>query len=296
VGWVTWKTSGMHCRARTVGVSLLGAAAVSAATLSSAIALEVRRAARLPLPTLDGIDASGTVAGLGDESVLRVVALGDSTLTGPGITDPSDIWLRRALHRLELEPTVEMISLAVGGSRVSDVLGCVNEAIDLRPDLVVVAVGSNDALHGTPVRRFAAQLDELLDRLTADVPVVAVANVGDLGNIARARAPLTTALRLRARVICRTIEQTVARHDRTVLLDVTPSNVAFRDPQVFGADLFHPSEIGHSIWAEAIKGDLRLAFDRLHAVRPPDSLDRTSDRVSTQHRAVIADRRSPVGG
>lgn len=253
----------MRCRRRSVGVGLLGAAAVGAATLSSAIALEVRRTTRLPLPTLEGIDASGTVHGQGGGPPLRVVALGDSTLTGPGLTDPSSIWLRRALHRLELEPTVEMISLAVGGSRVSDVLRRVQEAIELEPAMVVVAVGSNDALHATPNRRFAAQFDELLDRLTAAVPVVAVANVGDLGNIARARAPLTTALRLRGRIICRTIEQVVARHDGVVLLDVTPSNEPFRNPDVFGADLFHPSEIGHSIWADAIHADLRVAFHRL---------------------------------
>ncbi|MET0910253.1 MAG: GDSL-type esterase/lipase family protein [Ilumatobacteraceae bacterium] len=246
---------------------MLGAAAVSAVTLSSAIALEVRRATRLPLPTLEGIDASGTVDGRTDGPPLRVVALGDSTLTGPGISDPSNIWLRKALGRLELEPAVEMISLAVGGSRVVDVLARVPEAIELEPEIVVVAVGSNDALHGTPARRFAGQFDELLDRLTAHVPVVAVANVGDLGNIARARAPLTTALRLRARTVCRTIERTVARHDGVVLLDVTPSNGPFRNPDVFAADLFHPSEVGHSIWAETVAADLRVAFDRLHAGR-----------------------------
>ena len=129
--------------------------------------------------------------------------------------------------------------------------------------MIVVAVGANDALHGTPVRRFASQLDELLGRLTEAVPVVAVANLGDLGNIARARPPLTTALRLRARSICRTIEQVVARHDGVVLLDVTASDAPFRNREVFAADLFHPSEVGHSIWADVITADLRAAFDRL---------------------------------
>ena len=259
----------MRCRTRAVGVGLLGTAAAGAAIVSSAIALEVRRATHLRLPTLVGSDASGTVHGRADGPPVRVVALGDSTLTGPGIADPSNIWLRQALHRLELEPTVEMISLAVGGSRVADVLGRVQDAIDLHPSLVVVAVGANDALHGRPTRRFAAQFDELLDRLTAEVPVVAVANVGDLGNIARARAPLTNALRLRARIISRTIEQSVARHDGVVLLDVTRSNEPFRDPGVFGADLFHPSEVGHTIWADAIFADLRIAFDRLNVDTQP---------------------------
>src|SRR5918993_4890182 len=146
-------------RTRSVGVGLLGTAAVGAATLSSAIALEVRRAQRMPLPTLEGIDASGTVEGLGAGPPLRVVALGDSTLTGPGIADPSNIWLHRALHRLELEPTIEVISLAVGGSRVADVLTRVDEAIELQPSLVVVADGCHHALRRTPGRRLWAQLN-----------------------------------------------------------------------------------------------------------------------------------------
>ena len=57
----------------------------------------------------------------------------------------------------------------------------------------------------------------------------------------------------------------VARHDGAVLLDVTSSDAPFRNRDVFAADLFHPSEVGHSIWADAITRDLRAAFDRLTA-------------------------------
>jgi lysophospholipase L1-like esterase len=213
---------------------------------------------RRPLPSLAGIDASGLIGGSPSEP-LRVVALGDSTLTGPGIEDPLDIWLPRALARLDVPGGVELISLAVGGSRAADVLARVDEAIGLEPDLVVVAVGCNDVIHHTPIRRFGATLEELLTRLEASGAVVAVANVGDLGTIARLVWPLSRVVSVRSSSIRRAIETVAARHDGAVLLDVSASNAGFRDRRVFAADLFHPAAAGHALWAEAILPGLQRA-------------------------------------
>ena len=159
--------------------------------------------------------------------------------------------------------------MAVSGSRIADVAERLDEAIGLDPDLVVLAVGSNDAIRATPAQRFEARLDEVLSRLLDTAPVVAVANIGDLGNVARVRPPLDTVLRLRSRALCRRVERVVASHERAALLDVAETNEAFRDPNVFAADLFHPTEAGHSIWAEAALPGLRNAFDRLPS--PADS-------------------------
>ena len=45
-------------------------------------------------------------------------------------------------------------------------------------------------------------------------------------------------------------------------LDVTASNVGFRDRGVFAEDLFHPNEHGHALWAEAARPGLRDLLDR----------------------------------
>jgi lysophospholipase L1-like esterase len=212
------------------------------------------------LPSLDGHDASATVPGGNGDRPLRLVLLGDSTLTGPGLEGPHQVWLHRALAELELDIPVDVVSLAVGGSRVADVRRRVAEAIDERPDVVIVGVGSNDAIHGTPTRRFAVDLDGLIGDRLAEVPVVAVCNVGDLGNLARVPFPLTSVLRRRSATICRTIESVTARHPGAVLLDVTGSNLGFRDRSVFGADLFHPNDAGHALWASAAVPGLRSAL------------------------------------
>ncbi|MCU1353382.1 MAG: Secreted protein [Acidimicrobiales bacterium] len=243
------------------------AAAVKAASgvLAGAAVLiaEVVWVTRRRLPSLTGLDASGLVAGSGEGPPVRLIVLGDSTVTGPGLTRPDEIWLRRALVELELHHPVDVLSFAVGGSRVSDVRRGLDQALAIPADLAVVAVGSNDAIHATPTRQFARDLDDVVRRLLEHVPVVAVGNVGDLGNIARVPPPLKSVLRRRGRIICRQIEEVVARHSRAVLLDVTTSDAAFRDRSVFAPDLFHPSPVGHSHWARAAVPGLQATFQTL---------------------------------
>jgi len=211
------------------------------------------------LPSLAGLDATGPVPGRAPTGSrpIRLVALGDSTLTGPGLADPDHIWLRRSLLGLELEPTIDVVSLAVGGSRASNVRATVPRALAQDPDVVIVAVGSNDAIHGTSYRAFSESLDAILGALLEQVRAVGVCNVGDLGNVARVPMPLSSLLRQRSLAISRRIEAAVAVHDRAVLLDVTASNVGFRDRGVFAEDLFHPNERGHALWAEAAEPGLR---------------------------------------
>ncbi len=159
------------------------AAGVTAAAVGGLLA-ELLWTTRRNLPSLVGLDASGLVAAHRAGPPLRVVVLGDSTLTGPGLEDPDDIWVRQALADIELDQPVEVISLAVGGSRVADVHRRVDEALALEADVAVLAVGANDATHGTPPGRFEAELDEVVGTLLDKLPVVAVSNLGDLGNVA----------------------------------------------------------------------------------------------------------------
>ena len=228
-------------------VRLLPLAVVGAA---ATLAAEVAWVAHRRLPHLDELDASGL---LGDHpgEPLRVVAVGDSTLTGPGLRTPDEIWLRRAFAGIDIGRSVEIVSLAVGGDRVCDVRRRLEDSCELPADLAVLAVGGNDALHGTPARRFATDLDAVLETLLAQVSLVAVANIGDLGSIARIPPPLTRLARRRGRAFGRRIEDAVARHERTMLLDITSVDAHFRDRSLFSPDLFHPTSAGHSLWAQA---------------------------------------------
>lgn len=247
--------------------AVLGA---STALLAGSIAMlgaEVLWTARRRLPSLQGIDASGPIPGTDPDGhdPIRLVALGDSTLTGPGLTDPDDIWLRLSLADLRLARSVDVVSLAVGGSRAADVRAIVPDALALEPDVVVVAIGSNDAIHGTGFRAFTDALDTVVAALLTEARAVAVCNVGDLGNVARVPMPLSSLLRQRSLAISRRTAAVVAAHDGAELLDVRASDVGFRDRGVFAEDLFHPNRAGHALWAQAAEAGLRAALAGLDA-------------------------------
>jgi len=232
------------------------------------ITAEVLWAAHRRLPVGAEVDASGVLGADRTGPPVRVVVLGDSTLTGPGLTSPDDLWVRQALSALDLDRPVELVSFAVGGSRVGDVRRRLDEALAVDAHAVILSVGSNDAIHGASARRFAADYNSLLTELLSRVQVVAVTNVGDLGNIARFPRPLRTIVRERGRTFCRIVDRVAGEHAQAVLLDVTPSNHYFRDRSLFGPDMFHPTSDGHSKWAEVAVPGLLLAFSRLEAIEP----------------------------
>ena len=245
------------------------AQAATALTVATGVTLtaEVLWAAHRRLPVGAEVDATGILGEHLPGPPVRVVILGDSTLTGPGLGSPDDLWVRRALSALDLGRPIDLVSFAVGGSRVEDVRRRLDEALAIDADAAILSVGSNDAIHGTAARRFVAGYDALLTELLERVPVAAVTNVGDLGNIARFPRPLRHLVRRRGRTFCRLVEDAAQRHG-AVLLDVTPSNHFFRDRSLFGPDMFHPTSVGHAKWADAVAPSLLLALSRLEAIGP----------------------------
>jgi lysophospholipase L1-like esterase len=213
---------------------------------------EIVYAIRRRLPTFGDLDASGT---FGDPASppLRMVALGDSSVTGSGLDHPEPVWVRRVSRHLAELHHVELISLAQGGARTSTVLAHqLPEALRLQPDLVLLSVGANDALRGTPLRRLERELDLLVGKLVEAGAAVALLGIGDLGTIPRLLAPLNTVARLRARWVD-ALEQRVAdRHPRVAKAEAWRASTtqAFRTrSELFAPDLFHASAEGHAEWA-----------------------------------------------
>src|SRR5207237_4064497 len=117
--------------------------------------------------------------------------LGDSTVTGPGLDSRDDLWSRQVVRRLAADLRIRLVSVAAGGSRVRDVLvGQVPAAQQLRPDVAVVSVGANDAMHGTGLRRFEADLGAVVEAFGETGTDVVLTGIGDLGNIPRLAHPL----------------------------------------------------------------------------------------------------------
>jgi lysophospholipase L1-like esterase len=208
---------------------------------------------RNDLPSLENQDPSGR---FGDPAAppLRIVFLGDSSVTAPGV-DPLDYsWPRQVAIHLSGRFHVDAISVAEGGSKSRDVLEKQLEpALELKPDIAYVSVGSNDALRGTPVQRFETELDRVVARLHANIPAVGVSGIGDLGTIPRLPSLARGIARVRGRAIDRAVARVASHYPR-----VAKSNAwdvmypAFiEDPDLFAPDLFHASAEGHLVFASA---------------------------------------------
>ncbi|MBN2114126.1 MAG: hypothetical protein JW785_08375 [Acidimicrobiia bacterium] len=236
-------------RHRVAGVAVSGAALACAALL----ARDVWRTVHRPdLPSFANQDMSGT---FGDPAAppLRVVALGDSSLTAPGLEDLDDAWLRRVLRDYADRHRVELISLGVGGSRAQEVAAAqLEEAVALQPDIAVVAVGGNDAFRGVTRRRFTRALEAILSGLEAASAAVLLVGVGDLGGIPRLAPSLRPLLTQRSALFDRACTRAAAARPRVVKMEAREPVPPGTDLEaMFAADGFHASAAGHARFAAA---------------------------------------------
>jgi lysophospholipase L1-like esterase len=218
-----------------------------------ALAQVLRAAHRSDLPSFPNQEPSGT---FGDPEAprLRIVAVGDSSLTAPGVERLDNCWIRRnALHLAE-SFRVELISLGVGGSKSQDVIeGQLHAAERLTPDLGVVSVGANDALRGVRPSTFRRNIRTILDRMSGASKAVVVLGMGDMSSVPRLPPMLRPWVSHRSRLFNRICAEVSEEFDRAVKVDTSGSlsTAFFEDPSLFSPDQFHAGDTGHAVFGEA---------------------------------------------
>jgi len=225
-----------------------------AAALGSIVGQILYAAHRPDLPSYDNYETSGALGDPGKPG-LTLVALGDSSITAPGVTQVDDAWIRRVAHGLTDRYFVHLRAVAVGGSKASDVIADqLGPALELQPDLAIVSVAANDAIRGVPARRFEQQVEEIVQALTAQAVRVVVVGVGDIGSVPRLPRFLRWYLTRRSAQFDQVSADVAARHAGVVKVDVRGDlSEAFRnDRMTFSGDRFHASSYGHEHFAHHI--------------------------------------------
>jgi lysophospholipase L1-like esterase len=239
-----------------IGGSLLGFLAL----LGLEVAVAIARAENLtgfPSPALDG--RIGTGAG----EPLRIVWVGDSTGEGTGAsssaTTPPHVFARG------LGTPVDLTVLAVSGARVADALvEQVPRVAGLRPDWVVLGIGSNDVTHVTPRARFRRDYEAIIDAVEAAGPDHIIAlGIGEFAATPLFWQPLRWVVGRRGHALEHD-QRAIASARGVTFVDIRgrtgPSFVA--EPVVHhAADGFHPSDIGYALWADAILATIRTSED-----------------------------------
>lgn len=247
--------------------ALLGVAAVPVVA-AAVLGVEILLARSGPsLPDDTPLDHDGRIGGAG--APLRVVWLGDSTAAGVGATSEA-----RAIPRLvatALDRPIELTSLAVSGDRVADVVADqVGHLEALHPDIVLVSIGANDAVHLTSRADFRADYQRLVDSVPAGALLVLL-GVPDMGAPPRFAQPLRAIAAFRGRQLDE-VTRVVARDAGALYVDIageTGPTMRSDTGRYFARDRYHPSDAGYELWADAVLEQLvgRLAQQQVSQQR-----------------------------
>jgi lysophospholipase L1-like esterase len=198
------------------------------------------------------LDVSGDY-GTGCGQPLRVAVLGDSTLTGPGLDHPGQVFVARCADRLPQRVRLERH--AVGGSRVRDVVEQQLPAVLAAPPaLAFVSVGANDAIHGTPTGRYGRALAQLLLALSAAGVWTVACGLPDLSVLPRVPRSLRRLVGARGAAVDREHARVTSRHPRAIRVPAGPvvdDHFRARGAARFAGDRYHPNAAGHAVLADA---------------------------------------------
>jgi lysophospholipase L1-like esterase len=259
---------------RRVGAGRM-APVLSAMTTATAVGL-FGSVALLPLVALQGASTRRRVPCLptikmpcrgrapGKGKTIRVLAIGESTVAGAGLTHGDETVTAataRALARHTGRP-VAWEGHGLSGATVSEASQRLLPGIAAAPaDLLVIAFGVNDTIKYRPPAAFAADLAALVTAARSRVgeAAVVIAGVAPLSCFPALPWPLRTILNWRSAALQEAAEGLAARLPRLVV-------ERFSEPlgaHLFAVDGFHPNMAAHTLWGEEIAAlALPLLVDR----------------------------------
>ncbi|MEV4138170.1 SGNH/GDSL hydrolase family protein [Dactylosporangium sp. NPDC049742] len=176
------------------------------------------------------------------------VALGDSTTVGFGDRMPDGSW-RGWAPILAAALGARLHNIARSGAQSADVVTeQLPRALDLRPDVAAVLVGTNDTLRSPfDAARVARNLERTVAALRATGAEVLTIRLPDPGRMFGLPGPLARPLARRMRDLNAAADLVAARH-ATVHFDAA-SNADSYDRRMWSVDRLHPSERGHRFLA-----------------------------------------------
>ncbi len=267
-------------------------AALALPAMVGGVWVQAHRAAHAPLPQYEDLDVTGYYGPEASAAVphLRVAAVGDSTLTGPGLDHARDAFVARVAAAARVP--VHLTRHAVGGSRVADVLMRQLPAVlDTVPDLVVLSVGANDAMHSTPLVQFERDLRAVIGALDRAGIETLVCGLIDLSVVPRVPTALRTLLRARGDAYERRKARVIHSAARAVHVEVGRRvNEVFRarGEAFFTPDRFHPNGDGHRCLADALGPHFDAAVGRAQSATGSWRTIRSGSQLTAKYAASSA--------
>ena len=184
------------------------------------------------------------------------VAIGDSTIEGIGATHSEKSFAHLIFEVLRQENKhAKYHNLGKSGAKVIDVLKAqLADALDLKPNLVLISVGANDLRHRTKLSDFERDIGYLVEtfknRTGAKVIINSIPDLSHLKVI-----PFFVRFYVRSQVKkFNSILQKQAELHNAIYVDLHRGSrlLAKKYPEMISADGLHPSDIGYAVLATAV--------------------------------------------
>ena len=187
------------------------------------------------------------------EAPLLYVALGDSTAVGTGVSELEESYPYAVAQQLAQRGRyVHVVNFAKSGARIADVEQRQLPKMEtLRPDIITVSIGANDATHGADPGVYRASYERVLGVLEAcraDRCLIALSP--DL-SVSPAIQPFYAGVVGRRASKQNEMLREITADRPFVLIDLygegkLDSNY---DPGCCASDMFHPSARGYALWS-----------------------------------------------
>ena len=211
-----------------------------------------------PVPVPDIPRGKHTVSAGGtknDGPALTYVILGDSTSIAQGARYAEGYAAQSATYLAQTH-TVTWQNVGVSGARAADVLhDQLPQAIALKPDVALVAVGANDVTHVTSNNSVVASLQSVIQQLRKANPHVYIVLTGspDMGSPPRLPQPLRWIAGKRTVGLNKRIVTLAEKNHVTFAPIAVKTGPTFRKhPELFAQDHFHPNAQGYKLWTPVI--------------------------------------------
>lgn len=208
-------------------------------------------------------DAAGPSEGIAsnDGEPIRLIAVGESTVAGIGAATHETALtgqLALAISRHARRSVSWSVVARSGINARKTLTELVPKLAGRRADVVLVALGVNDSIEFHTARRWAADIERLIEAIRREVGdvLVLLAGVPPLDYFPALPQPLSFVLGARSASLGQASIGIAERMDRVVHVPFQIEKERCAD--LFCADGFHPSELGYQLWAE----QLAAAFAR----------------------------------
>lgn len=190
---------------------------------------------------------------------LIYVPIGDSLTAGVGVESYEQSYPYQFAQKLIKNNTqINLQPQAFPGARSKDILQTMlTDAIKIQPDIITLLIGVNDVHGNISKKDFADNYEIILQRLTQETRAhIYVLNIPYIGAPHLILPPYNYYFDTRIQDFNTVIKDLSSKYKVSYIDLYTPTLKPSQEDSYYASDLFHPSSLGYTRWAQIIYDNL----------------------------------------